>query len=166
MRIDLPPLHVFIWVEATYKLICVSQLQPCLCVLQQMNLQFLQCCEIGVVDPCLGYSPDLQSLPTCLYILSADTHHTVSKFDPPLRRNAKSRAAVFEQAQALDAAHAHMLGVSEQATLAELATELAEARAAFMEQHSGSGLYAMTGLECVQKRLAVWSVDLPSCDTQ
>lgn len=52
--------------------------------------------------------------------------------------DAKSRAAVLEQAQALDAAHAHMLGVSEQVTLAELATELAEARAAFMEQHSGA----------------------------
>lgn len=48
-----------------------------------------------------------------------------------------------------------MLGVSEQVSLAELATELAEARAAFMEQHTGTALCAIIGLECVQKSLAV-----------
>ena len=58
-----------------------------------------------------------------------------------------------------------MLGVSEQVSLAELATELAEARAAFMEQHSGNVLYAMTGLECVQKSLAMILIDLQSYAT-
>ncbi|KAL0030684.1 hypothetical protein WJX77_002096 [Trebouxia sp. C0004] len=51
--------------------------------------------------------------------------------------DAKSHLTLLEQAQALDAAQAHMLGVSEQVTLAELATELAEARASFMDQLSG-----------------------------
>ncbi len=82
------------------------------------------------------------------------------KFDPSLHRDTKSRATLREQAQALDAAQAHMLGVSEQVSLAELATELAEARAAFMEQYPGNALYAITGLECVQKSLAVCFIGL------
>lgn len=73
-------------------------------------------------------------------MLGVDTHQTVSEFDPSLHRDAKSRATLRAQAQALDAVQAHMLGVSEQVSLAELATELAEARAAFMEQQSGDCL--------------------------
>jgi len=82
-----------------------------------------------------------------LYILSADIHQTVSEFAQLLRRDTKSSATLLEQAQALDAAQAHMLGVSEQVSLAELATELAEARATFMEQHAGNALCVMTVLE-------------------
>ena len=44
------------------------------------------------------------------------------------------------RAQALDAAQAHMLEVSEQVSVAELATELAEARASFMKRTAGSAL--------------------------
>ncbi len=94
-------------------------------------------------------------MPACLYILNAETHHTVSEFDQLSCRDAKSHATLLEQAQALDAAQAYMLGVSEQVSLAELATELAEARAAFMEQHPGNALYAMTGLECKRVWLCV-----------
>lgn len=104
----------------------------------------------------LGYSPGFQAAPACLYILSAETHHTVSEFDQLSCRNAKSHETLLKQAQALDAAQAYMLRVSEQVSLAELATELAEARAAFMEQRPGNALYAMTGLDCVQKSLAVF----------
>ena len=47
---------------------------------------------------------------------------------------------VQDRAQALDAAQAHMLEVSEQVSVAELATELAEARASFMKRTAGSAL--------------------------
>ena len=42
------------------------------------------------------------------------------------------------EAQALRAAQAHMLEVSEQVSVAELATELAEARARFLERAAGN----------------------------
>ncbi|KAA6422812.1 MAG: hypothetical protein FRX49_07347 [Trebouxia sp. A1-2] len=66
--------------------------------------------------------------------------HTSQPADPTdqlVDLNAKSHETLLKQAQALDAAQAYMLRVSEQVSLAELATELAEARAAFMEQRPG-----------------------------
>ncbi|KAL0051379.1 hypothetical protein WJX82_006419 [Trebouxia sp. C0006] len=66
------------------------------------------------------------------------TSRPADQTDQSVGMDTKSCATLLEQAQALDAAQAHMLGVSEQVSLAELATELAEARAAFMEQHTGS----------------------------
>jgi hypothetical protein len=100
-----------------------------------------------------------------LYILSENTHQTVSKLYQMSRRDTKSHATLLEQAQALDAAQAHMLGVSEQVSLAELATELAEVQAAFMDQLSGNAPCAMTVLEYVQKSLARCFVGLQSYDT-
>lgn len=51
-----------------------------------------------------------------------------------------------KETQALQAAQAHMLSVSEQVSVAELATELAEARACFLERAAGSPLFAIKHL--------------------
>ena len=47
-----------------------------------------------------------------------------------------------EHVQVLRKAQAHMFELSEQVSVAELATELAEARADFIERHSGESASA------------------------
>lgn len=74
-------------------------------------------------------------------LLSCQMHTPGSADDLP--QSADKRCAdeamgiVQDRAQALDAAQAHMLEVSEQVSVAELATELAEARASFMKRTAG-----------------------------
>ncbi len=64
---------------------------------------------------------------------------------------ATATALVQQQAQALDVAQAHMMAVSEQVSVAELATELAEARASFMERASGITIsIIMYPIQCIQ----------------
>lgn len=48
-----------------------------------------------------------------------------------------SNAAMQDHVQGLKAAQAHMFELSQQVSIAELATELAEARAQFIELNSG-----------------------------
>lgn len=72
------------------------------------------------------------------------------------REPTTSSAAMQEHVQALRKAQAHMFELSEQVSVAELATELAEARADFIERNSGES--------CTQEWLCVYmSVALPRC---
>lgn len=53
------------------------------------------------------------------------------------RKPDASNAAMQDHVQGLKAAQAHMFELSQQVSIAELATELAEARAQFIELNSG-----------------------------
>ena len=54
------------------------------------------------------------------------------------RKPDAGNAAMQEHVQGLKAAQAHMFELSQQVSIAELATELAEARAQFIELNSGT----------------------------
>lgn len=54
------------------------------------------------------------------------------------RKPDASNAAMQERVQGLKAAQAHMFELSQQVSIAELATELAEARAQCIELNSGT----------------------------
>ena len=54
------------------------------------------------------------------------------------RKPDASNATMQERVQGLKAAQAHMFELSQQVSIAELATELAEARAQCIELHSGT----------------------------
>ena len=78
--------------------------------------------------------------------VTAHLQHRLSvTFDQLQCRETMSQPNARET-QALKAAQAHMLEVSEQVSVAELATELAEARACFLERAAGNAPFPIKHL--------------------